>query len=222
MIPRDMMRERVLLCLGEEGSEFAEALGQQAPRIGPVHRYRAFQAGVRDDILCISGAVGSAVVEKCLWEILHAGVKRVILVGTAGSMPGFQGDFGVPYEAAPAWMTFQNFEAPPRTWTPSLETGLPQQGIVSSDRFYGFSTLLESDYPAEPGLLEAWHQFRDQDLMVDMEVAAFYHYCEQFGDKDLQFTAIKAVANRVDELDKLPEHSAAVLDTVVAAAWKLF
>lgn len=219
-LPREMVRPDVLLCLGEEEDEFESALDEVGltPEVLRTH-HRAFHARVRDGILCLDGAVGSAVVEKCLWELLRTEtVERIILVGTAGAMPNCSAERDVPYRISPAQTLYQNFDAHPEArWEPTLDVGLPDKALVSSDRFFGFSNLAEGPYPAEPGLLEAWHRFRDQDLMVDMEVAAFYHYCQRFGAPDLQYAAIKAVANAVDDLDSLPERSAAALQATVAA-----
>ncbi len=220
-LPRSMVRPDVLLCLGEEEDEFEAALDAAGltPAALRTH-YRAFHGRVRDDILCLDGAVGSAVVEKCLWDLLGTGiVRRIILVGTAGAMPACTAARDRPYRISPASSIYQNFDAPPRAaWAPTADVGLPDFPIVSCDRFYGFSPLVEGAYPAEPGLLEAWHQYAEQDMMVDMEVGAFYHYCERFGAPDLQYAAIKAVANSVSELDALPEASAAALTATVLAA----
>ncbi len=223
-LPLDMVRPDVLLCLGEEEDEFSAALDGAGltPEAVRTH-YRAFHGRVRDDILCLDGAVGSAVVEKCLWDLLRTGiVRRVLLVGTAGAMPACTAVERKPYRMAPATSIYQNFDAAPHaSWRPTAEVGLDDFSIVSCDRFYGFSPLIDDVYPAEPGLLEAWHQHAKKDLMIDMEVGAFYHYCERFGAPDLQYAAIKAVANKVSELDKLPEASADALDATVRAAIKV-
>ncbi len=215
-----MVRPDVLLCLGEEEDEFESALDSagMTPAVLRTH-YRAFHGRVRDDILCLDGAVGSAVVEKCLWELLGTGiVERIILVGTAGGMPNCTAEAGRPYRMAPARSVYQNFDAAPNaSWMPTADVGLDDFPVISCDRFYGFSPQAEGPYPAEPGLLGAWHRHAKEDLMVDMEVGAFYHYCETFGQADLQYAAIKAVANSVTDLDALPEASADSIDSTVAA-----
>lgn len=216
-----MVRPNVLLCLGEEEDEFEDALDAAGltPEVLRTH-YRAFHGRVRDDILCLDGAVGSAIVEKCLWDLLGTGVvERVLLVGTAGAMPECSAKQDKPYRMSPASSLYQNFDAPPgASWEPTADVGLEDFPIVSSDRFYGFSSLVEGKYPAEPGLLEAWHQHARRDIMVDMEVGAFYHYCERFGANDLQYAAIKAVANSVTDLSTLPDASARALTATVQAA----
>lgn len=217
-LPVDMVRPDVLLCLGEEEDEFEDALDATGLSPGPLRtHHRSFHGRVRDDILCLDGALGSPLVEKCLWELLSTDqVERIVLVGTAGAMPGFTGETSTAYRATPAMSVYQNFDAAPEaTWTPSIDVGLPDQGVVSCDRFFGFSAMIEAEYPAEPGLVEAWNRLRDRDLMVDMEVAAFYHYAQAFGPPDLQYAAIKAVANRVDDLYALPRHSGQVMGLVV-------
>ena len=224
-IPHEMMRPNVLLCLGEEPHEVQWALDAAgAPDATASHRHRTFHAVVRDDVLCIDGGLGSPMVEKALWELLGTErVDRLLLVGTAGSLDGFSGEAGRPYLCDPATSVYQNFDVPPgASWSPTLDVDLPRAAIVSSDRFYGFSHEADRIYPAEPGLLEAWDRHRGEDALVDMEVAAFYHFCEQFDREGrAEYAAIKAAANRVADLPSLPQHSARTLNQVVAAAWPL-
>ncbi len=220
-----MVRRDVLLCLGEEPREVEIALDKAgAPPPTASHQHRTFHAVLRDDVLCLDGGLGSPMVEKALWELLGTGhVERLILVGTAGSLDGFSGEAGRPYLCDPAQSLYQNFDAPPQAkWSPSMNVDLPRAAIMSSDRFYGFSHVVEDAYPAEPGLQESWARHRNDDAMVDMEVAAFYHYCEAFDRTgNVEYAAIKASANRVADLPSLPLHSAKTLDRVVAAAWPL-
>ncbi len=226
-LPHAMLRPHVLLCLGEEQQEVKAAIdatGATPDRL-PAHRHRTFHAVVRDDVLCLDGGLGSPMVEKALWELLRTGdVERLVLVGTAGSLDGFTGDAGVPYLCDPACSLYQNFDAPPEAaWSPTMDVpGMDRVAVVSSDRFYGFSHAVEGAYPAEPGLSESWARHRHDDALVDMEVAAFYHYAERFDRSGgVEYAAIKAAANKVSDLASLPAHSGRTLDAVVAAAWPL-
>lgn len=217
-LPNDMVRSDVLLCLGEEWSEFTSAMdhaGLDAP--GKTHRHRTFSAQVRDGVLCLAGGLSSAVVETSLWELsLAQNVERIILVGTAGALPGYRGAFGAPHLMEPARSVHQNFE-PPHGWTgkPTWGLSLPKKEVISVDRFYGFSPATLSGYPAEPALREVWTKWKDHDALVDMEVAAFYWYAERFGVPT--YAAIKAAANPLSDLDSLPEASHDVIRSVVTA-----
>ncbi len=170
----------------------------------------------------LAGGLGSAVVETCLWELHRTGmVERIILVGTAGALPGYKGAFGAPHLMDPARTVYQNFESPPE-WVgePTWSLPLPTKECISNDRFYGFSPASMADYPAEPGLQEAWTRWKDDDAFVDMEVAAFYWFAKRFGIKT--YAAVKAAANPLSDLDSLPEASHAVIQSVVAAAADAF
>jgi len=214
-----MVRPDVLLCLGEEWSEFEAAMdaaGLDSP--GDTHAHRTFTAQVRDGVLCLAGGLSSAIVETSLWELSRAGqVERIMLVGTAGALPGYRGAFGAPHLMDPATSVHQNFE-PPVGWTgsPTWDVQLPAKECISVDRFYGFSPVTLAEYPAEQALKDEWSKWKDHDAFVDMEVAAFYWYAERFGFQT--YAAIKAAANPLSDLDSLPESSHAVVHSVVAAA----
>ncbi len=218
-----MIRPDVLLCLGEEWSEFASAMdaaGLDEP--SEHHAHRTFTADLRGDLLCLAGGLGSAVVETSLWELARTGiVERIILVGTAGALPGYRGAYGAPHLMDPARTCYQNFESPPE-WTgePTWRMALPTKECISNDRFYGFSPAALDNYPAEPGLQEAWNRWKNHDAFVDMEVAAFYWFAKRFGYSD--YAAIKAAANPLSDLDSLPEASHDAIRSVVAAAVDVF
>ena len=139
-----MLRPDVLLCLGEEKQEFDRALDLAGfERATETHRHRTFTAELRDEVLCVDGGLSSAIVETSLWELLRPGtVGKIILVGTAGTLPGFTQTSGVPYVMDPAESVYQAFDAPPgATWSPTLNVDLPKALCISSDRFYGFSAM---------------------------------------------------------------------------------
>ena len=220
-----MLRPQVLLCLGEEKAEFDHAL--DGAGFGPAvesHSHRTFVAEIRSGVLCLSGGLGSAIVETSLWELLRPGkVERIVLVGTAGQLPKYTGPAGQPRLLDPVWSAVQGFHAPPdKTWSPRITSDLARAACVSTDRFYGFSTRIEHDYPAEPELLAAWQRHRDRDALVEMEAAPFYHYAALFGGDRLEYAAVKAPANEVAVLDSLPEASAAAVEAAVAVTRHLF
>lgn len=214
-LPADLVRPDVLLLVGEDSTECAALLGLEW-----AHAYRGFHGAVQDDRLVLMTPFGSSAMESVLWELAPR-VRRIILAGTAGALGGFEGQAWQPLAVASATPCYQSFDGPPIAYTPSLQLDLPGVDSVSTDRFYGFSPLTESNYPAEPGLQEAWQRLGGSDAIVEMEVAAFFHYCERFGKPDLQYAAVKVVANAVDDLDSLPGRSAramqVALDAVIAA-----
>lgn len=221
-LPQEMVRNDVLLCLGEEWSEFSESIDVAGlPEAEQHHAHRTFTAEVRGDVLCLAGGLGSAVVETSLWELRRGGAQRILLVGTAGALPGYRGAYGAPHLMDPARTVYQNFESPPE-WTgePTWKVPLPSKECISNDRFYGFSPAALDAYPAEPGLQEAWSRWKDHDAFVEMEVAAFYWYAKRFGID--QYAAIKAAANPLSDLDSLPERSHDAIRAVTAAAVDAF
>jgi uridine phosphorylase len=220
-----LMRARVLLILGEDDREVtaavdaaqADRLPRKARATSGVHYYRQHTARVVGDLLIVTGPLGSASVEAILYELWNAGAQRIVLVGTAGAMPGFTGAQMQPFAISLAASVLQNFDAHAKAeWAPSWSSELPEYKCISTDRFYGFSPRSETDYPAEPALSEAWAQWRESDRLVDMEVAPFYYYSQQFAPAK-QYTAIKVVANSVTDLEALPDASGQALLLAVAA-----
>lgn len=183
------------------------------------HVYRGFHASADDNCLRIVCPFGSSAMESLLWELTRQpGLERMVLVGTAGALHGFAGPAMAPLLVASARPVNQCFESHPEAvFEPSWFPDVPPAASISTDRFYGFSDLIEGPYPAEPGLQEAWSRWRDADAMVEMEVAAFYHFAKQFGAPDLQYAAIKVVANDVADLDSLPASSRSAMETAIEA-----
>lgn len=209
-----MLRPRVLLCVGEDPADCGVSPAE--------HAYRGFTARIQGDVLVLTTPFGSTAMEALLWELLRPGVvERVVLAGTAGALGGFRGRQGTAYAVGSARPAYQAFDVHEKaTYAPSWNPGLEEVSSVSTDRFYGFSTLAEADYPAEPGLLETWQQLGSSDAIVEMEVAAFYHFCQSFGAPNLQYLAIKVVANDVADLDSLPAGAAKAMAIALDAAWR--
>lgn len=213
-LPEAMLRPDVLLLVGEDASECGTHFGPWA------HSYRGFHAQISDGRLVLVTPFGSSAMEAILWEL--RGARRIILAGTAGALGGFQGAAWTPLQVEAATPCYQSFDGPPVAYTPSWTLDLPGTASVSTDRFYGFSPLTDAEYPAEPGLQEAWHRLGGSDAIVEMEVAAFFHFCERFGDPDLGYAAIKVVANDVNDLDSLTDGSQRAMALAIEAAKAAF
>lgn len=216
-IPHDLLRPDVLLLVGEDPAECAAAAG-----VTWQHSYRGFHAAVRDDRLVVVSPFGSTVMEALLWELLAPGVvTRVILAGTAGALGGYSGPHMAPVQVTEATSVYQSFDAPPAPYVPSWHLDLPEVASISTDRFYGFSPMTDDAFPAEPGLCEAWSKWGNADAIVEMEVAAFFHFAQRLAPA-LQYAAVKVVANDVSALESLPDGSARAMQRAVDAAWAAF
>ncbi len=210
-IPRSLVRERVLLCVGEDPEQCAPSLPARF-----THHHRGFSAAADDQASYIVTPFGSAAMEAITWE-LAPHVSRVVIAGTAGALDGFSGPTMRPLWVDPARTAYQAFDAPPElSWSPTLRSELPSVTSYSTDRFYGFSHLTDQDHPAEAGLVEAWGRARGEDAIVEMEVAAFFHFCETFGIPE--YGAVKVVANEVSDLDSLPIHAESAMAAAIPAA----
>ena len=182
------------------------------------HEHRGFTAEVRDGVLWVMCAVRQQRHGGHLLGVARAGVvERVLLAGTAGSLEGYTGPVMVPMAVVETRSVAQCFDAPPRTWTPSWPLDLPGVASISTDRFYGFSPASDDEFPAEPGLLEAWGRHRHDDAIVEMEVAALFHFLEQFAP-DVRVAAIKVVANPVSDLASLTDTADEAMGLAIAAA----
>lgn len=220
-LPAVLVRARVLLCCGEDRRELEGALaaGGRGPPT-PAFSYRCYRAWAWPDRLAVWTGIGTGCLEPLLWELLRTGcVEEIVLVGTAGGLPGSRAPAGEPHLLAPALDGHPRLDGvPPEGHEPTWTGDLPRSAVVSTDIFYGFSPRCLDDYPASPELQEAWAHHRSRDALVDMETAPFYHFCHTFDATGaLRYGAVKAAANPVDDPDSLPDRSGAALAACVAA-----
>lgn len=217
-LPQAFLRPDVLLLVGEDPTECGAVLG-----ITWAHHYRGFLAGHHGERLVMVTPFGSTTMEALLWELLAPGkVRRIILSGTAGALGGYTGRHMEALQVTDAVSVYQAFDGPPTGYGPSWSLDLPAVSSISTDRFYGFSPLTEGDYPAEPGLCDAWSRWGKTDRIVEMEVAAFFHFAQRFGQPDLQYAAVKVIANDVKALDTLTSGSAEAMKVAIDAALASF
>lgn len=216
-LPSALLRADVLLLVGEDPSECAPAAGWS-------HSYRGFHGAVVDKRLWLVTPFGSSAMEAVLWELLRPGTaRRILLAGTAGALGGFSGPAMEPLRIDGARSILQCFDSHPNAvFEPSWNLPLPGTRSISTDRFYGFSPTAEGDMPVEPAMSEAWDRYGGDDAVVEMEVAAFYHFCRSLGGPELRYGAIKVVANDVADLDSLPKASAQAMRVATDAALACF
>ncbi|HZK82920.1 MAG TPA: hypothetical protein VFC46_17690 [Humisphaera sp.] len=225
--PVSILRPDCILCAGEDRGEFLAAL-DAAGMTGPAahSKYRCYEFWNFGDRCAILTGIGTGCLEPALWEILQPGiVRRIVLVGTAGIMPGVRVEIGQPYVVDRAW--------PAGTGIDALATDLPLRprwnvkagtlvaSSVSTDFYYGFGPkLITADYPIPPGPLHQLYEMhtRQETQLVEMEVAQFYFFCERFGDADMRYAAIKAPANSVSDVDEQLSNSPTALVQAVVAA----
>jgi hypothetical protein len=198
--PPELLSPKVLLVCGEDRRELLPFV-----RSSRSHAFRCFEFWKEDGFTLVLSGMGTGCVEPLIWELTQPGIVReIVLAGTAGKMPGSRVPIGEPHEVAEAFAVATALDGEritlplkPRWDRP---TGLPSTRSVSTDFFYGFSPRVQTgNYPLQGGSLAAGyaeHWARGTPL-IDMEVAAFYCFCERFGDAGLQYLAVKAPSNEL-------------------------
>jgi len=229
--PVSILHNDCILCAGEDQEEFLAALHAAGMRDPTTHSsYRGYHFWRFQKCCAILTGIGTGSLEPALWEILQPGiVKRIILMGTAGIMPGACVEIGQPYFIGRAW--------PAGTGIDALAVDLPLRprwnigpailvaSSVSTDFYYGFGIKLATgEYPIPTGALHelfAMHT-RQGTQLVEMEVAQFYFFCGHFGNDHLQYAAIKAPANSILDVGKQLSNSRNALTQAVLAAAAMF
>jgi hypothetical protein len=223
------------LCAGEDRHEFLAALRAAGLKrfviVEPDEEseYRGYQFLGFGEYCAILTGIGTGCLEPALWEILRPKiVEQIILVGTAGVMPGAVVDQGKPYFIDRAWPAGTGIDAlavelplRPR-WKGEPTT--PTASSVSTDFYYGFGPKLGTDeYPLPHGPLNDLYSthVRWGTQLVEMEVAQFYFFCELFGGECLEYAAVKAPANSVSDVAEQSANSPAALVAAVGAAVRM-
>ena len=152
--------------------------------------------------MTLSG-IGTGCLEPLLFEILRPGiVRRIVLIGTAGIMPGAKVETGEACLIDEAWpaATGVDGEAAQLPLRPRCNpsANVRRASAVSTDFYYGFSpAILSGLYPIQGGRLQSLfeeHQRRGTQL-VDMESAQFYCFCKYFGASALEYAAVRVPTN---------------------------
>lgn len=210
-IPADMLRPDVLLCFGEDREDWAKALRAAGAEPTHEHQYRGVEAWCNDAGMAVLAPWGSAAVEAVLWELTRPGiVERAVLWGTAGSLPAWTGPADEALAVDPAQAHLVADMPYAQLTRPTLAHDLTSTPGFSTDRFYGASPTGDDPGYGDP---TGWAGLRDEDAIIDMETAPFYHLMERFAP-ETGYLSVRAVANPVSDLDALP---AAATDALVVA-----
>ncbi len=196
--PAGLLSSDCLLLIGEDPAT-AEAL--LTPYFGvpsACHSFRGYVFQKRDRVTTIFSGMGTACVEPLLWE-MRSRVTRLVLLGTAGSMPRGKAPAGAAYIITTARAAGTGMDAIglPGVHRPrwNVPTDLPAASIVSTDFYYGFTAGVgQSSHPLHRTSLPKMFAESTEDL-VDMEVAAFYGLCVRIMPISTQYVAIKSPAN---------------------------
>jgi len=233
-VPGDLLHENVILCCGEDCGDLLAAMGQitgAVPR-EPDHDYRCYRFWQEKDFTLIWSGIGTGCLEPLLFEIFQPGIiRRIILIGTAGSTGKRPITTGEAHLISEAWLGGSAVSlsdeqlplAPSFSFPSSLR--LPSASIVSSDFYYGF---YQGEDPvrlrlrdAVPSLRSDVARFYPRVDLVDMECAQFYWLCATVGGDSLGFAAIKGAANAVVQPGEQSSYGPLVLKNCFAAAREL-
>jgi uridine phosphorylase len=218
--PRDLLASDVIICAGEDPNELAQAING-IPLVEAPYSYRCYRFWKSPTLTVIWTGIGTGCLEPLLYEILSAGiVKRVCLVGTAGTIRPALYTPGTPCWIESAYslgMSIDNWVGPepihPR-WEQPILPNAPRASIVSTDFYYITSPAglkrFESYLPV--GYADRYRERTDLCDMIDMETAAFFFFCQLFGQQELiEFVAVKGASNSVEHKEEQVMHSANVV-----------
>lgn len=227
----EVLRPRCILCCGEDRDALWQALAEAGVRDVRRHAsYRCYEFWHGHDLLILWTGIGTGCLEPLLWEILRpAAIQQLILIGTAGRMPGGPAEVGQVYFVDQAWLAGTGLDRekipiPLRPRWPNL-VGYPTASCASTDFFYGFApNNLERPYPLNAARLLADfdEHIEKKTGLVDMETAQFYALCSAFGQEDCQFIAVKGASNTVGQLDEQLPNTPGVLRKSIEMSLRLF
>jgi len=233
-VPEELLHENVLLCCGEDCGELLTAMERvtgAAPR-KPDHDYRCYRFWQEERFTLAWSGIGTGCLEPLLFEILHPGIiRRIILIGTAGStgrLPFPRGEARLIREAwlggSALTLGEEHSALAPRYPLPPSHS-LPCAAIVSTDFYYGFyhgdDPLRRQLRDAVPSLRRDVARIYPRVDLVDMECAQFYWLCGLLGGDTTAFAAIKGAANAVDKPAEQGSFGPLVLENCFAAALEL-
>jgi len=233
----------MVLCCGEDPSELLGALPFK-PSPAAYHEYRCYRFWRFQAFTLAWTGIGTGCLEPMLYELFEPAlisgpktIRRLILIGTAGSLNPAGTTPGQPYLIDPAYLGASAIGSPPHQITarerqplrPRLgalvkrAAGLERRSIVSTDYYYGFSHDPASAMlrEADPGLLRAVAAASGVADLVDMEVAQFYYFCGLLGGPSLLYLAIKGCANYVGGFSEQPMNSQQVLSLAMLDVFRL-
>ena len=223
----EILAPACILCCGEDRQTLVSAMNQ-ARLVGPQieFSYRCYEFWKWNDVVVIWTGIGTGCLEPLLWEIFQPGViQKIVLVGTAGKMPNSSVVGGQVYLINEAWLAGtgldgEQLQQPLRPRWPARH-GLPETSSVSTDFYYGFAPVnCLPQHPFSAGPLRGAFEFHAArgTGMVEMEVAQFYAFCENFPHGPSEYIAAKVCSNTVGAgEDQVANTDAAMVDAVAAA-----
>lgn len=232
-VSASLLERSVLLCSGEEPSEFYAAWRAAVPEKSLIaeHRYRCYQFWQLPGLTAIWSGIGTGCLEPLLWELFQQQrVERIVLIGTAGRLACSTCEFCEPYLASRAYLSFTAIDefAPGEPLTPWLPAGqtceLRHASVVSTDLYYAFSSrVLEPGFALSgPRLAREYAHHAASTDLVDMETAQFYLLTRRFGGDTVELcAAVRAAANDVGNAEQQVQQSARALHACALAAVNL-
>jgi hypothetical protein len=224
--PQELLSKRCVLVVGEDRRDVVALLGSPGETS---HSFRNYEFWKQADFTLVLSGIGTGCVEPLMWELLRAKViEEIILIGTAGKMPGASIPIGQPCAISDAFLggTGLDQEGVSEPLKPrwELPAGIPTASSVSTDFFYGFSPrVMAGEYPFGRGHLRERYRehVRRGTQFVEMEVAQFYAFCDRFGHAELRYLAIKGASNELgDDAQQIAE-SASVIARCMEVATRL-
>ena len=229
-----LLHDRCILCAGEDRDEFLKALHACGiPRPARHVRYRSYEFWHFGQCCAILSGIGTGCLEPLLWEIFQpAIIRQIVLVGTAGTLPGSSIAPGQAHLISHAYAAGTGIDREVARqplgarWHGAMIG--PVATSVSTDFYYGFGphgeraphggTYLQADHPLRQAY--AGHIQRGTPL-VEMEVAQFYFFCDKLGGAGLQFIAVKAASNAVGQETEQLQHTPIALQQTIRCAMGL-
>lgn len=198
--PKELLSRKCILVVGEDRRDVVALLGSPEDAS---HAFRSYEFWKQADFTLVLSGIGTGCVEPLMWELLGTKViEEIMLIGTAGKMPGASIPIGQACAISEAFLAGTGLDQEgiveplkPR-W--ELPADIPTASSVSTDFFYGFSPrVMAGEYPFDQGHLRERYQehIRRGTQLVEMEVAQFYAFCDRFGGPTLRYLAIKGASN---------------------------
>lgn len=234
-INETLLSAKIVLCCGEDAQELLAALRATGLDTGKAyHDFRCYRFWKFDAFTLVWTGIGTGCLEPLLYELLaYSQVKEIVLIGTAGGLPGKNlkpGDIFIANQAYLAGAAVQLPEGAmpltPRFDPDRVQAINVQQKIaVSTDFYYGFTNqpgdIVKRLQGADSRLKTDIETYWGKADAVDMEIGQLYHLCRMYGQSELQYIAIKGIANSADAISQQMTYSAPVLESTLATALRL-
>lgn len=232
-VPLSYLQPDIVLCCGEDPQELLTAVLQETCLALPdPHQYRCYAFWPFPRFTLIWTGIGTGCLEPMLKEILEEGIiRRIVLIGSAGKISAKKEDLGRVYLVNEAYLAAcaiqpHRWDEPLRPcWHGTISVELPRAAAISTDYYYGFGggteyqrRALSADARLDIAMQRHWRPGR----LVEMETAQFYHLCGVCDvGKQLQFLALRGVANQSDCFDQQYANSLLVLQEAFRHAMEI-